>query len=382
MCLELSAHLETKELSPLRRWLLEKVQDDSVLMKKSSLIPHWKTKNRYRFLKKEFSAVTEQIEKWGYGIEPDLGTETPIPEAKNKIVIFRFPQKNVHPVKASRELNEAKLLLFIAYYLRVVKPGTDQGKGLCRHLSKTYSLSANEESRLSAYLLWLQKTESRFETTRKRFKGLSTNQKDRINWFSIAMSLPDLGPGKMLCLISINPALGFPMDFTFERLDSIGLGRKKTVQSPPHPEPHPPGRRRPVDLGNKTPLNLDNNRIEKIIEETKTVTNILSEVFSANDKEHDIPLESFQEPSSENGILGLDTDHTGLYTRLIQKPVWEKVQFRILVKQSGLLPDGAIETINDAFFEHFGDSLIESSDTIILNQELITEATKASFDSD
>ena len=57
------------------------------------------------------------------------------------------------------------------------------------------------------------------------------------------------------------------------------------------------------------------------------------------------------------GLAGLDAAHSGLLRRLAAKTVWPRIEVERLAGELGLLPDGALEVINEAAFDRCGAPL-------------------------
>ena len=45
--------------------------------------------------------------------------------------------------------------------------------------------------------------------------------------------------------------------------------------------------------------------------------------------------------------------------------------------EAGLMPDGAMETINEWSFDHHGDALLEDGETVVVNHALLKSETAA-----
>jgi len=70
---------------------------------------------------------------------------------------------------------------------------------------------------------------------------------------------------------------------------------------------------------------------------------------------------------------GLDNDHSLLLEKIICKEVWEHSEFESVCKEIGLMPDGAIESINEIFYNKYDENLIENDDNIQINKEILKE---------
>jgi len=101
----------------------------------------------------------------------------------------------------------------------------------------------------------------------------------------------------------------------------------------------------------------------------------LAEIFTEDDAAADAAT-----PSGQSGIVipesrtaGLDAAHNALLSRLAGQPSWTRDDFGRVAAELGLLPDGALETLNEAAFEAVGEPVCEGSDPIDINRPALEE---------
>ncbi|TWA91090.1 tellurite resistance TerB C-terminal domain-containing protein [Bradyrhizobium stylosanthis] len=99
--------------------------------------------------------------------------------------------------------------------------------------------------------------------------------------------------------------------------------------------------------------------------ETDAVAELLANIF-----EEDATLAPVETPvasaASEASFEGLDGPHTELVELLERKGSVARAEFDQRARAMKLLPDGAIERINDWSFERFEESLLEDGDEIVM----------------
>jgi hypothetical protein len=61
----------------------------------------------------------------------------------------------------------------------------------------------------------------------------------------------------------------------------------------------------------------------------------------------------------------------------LERSEWTRAEFEELCSDKGLMPDGAIETINEAAFTKFDQAVIEGEDTLEINTQLMLEEKAA-----
>jgi hypothetical protein len=66
----------------------------------------------------------------------------------------------------------------------------------------------------------------------------------------------------------------------------------------------------------------------------------------------------------QTGDGKLPSAYATLLSRLIERPEWSRSAFEAVVADVRLMPDGAIDTLNEAAFEHIGGPVLEGDDPI------------------
>jgi hypothetical protein len=112
-------------------------------------------------------------------------------------------------------------------------------------------------------------------------------------------------------------------------------------------------------------LVLNKNRIKELRRDTEDISEILCEIFTASEGGGgDIAI-----PKNDN-LLGLDDMCSSLLKILLTKESWQREEWETLVRQFDLMPDGAMEMINERAFDNFDEPLIEDGDNLTINVAL------------
>ena len=111
--------------------------------------------------------------------------------------------------------------------------------------------------------------------------------------------------------------------------------------------------------------------IERKLRETREVQAVLAGIFSSEEEEALAPPKSA--PDKEATVAGLDAEHSALLRSLAQQPQWPRDEFDAFCVNLGLLPDGAIESLNEAAFERVGEPLLEGDDPVDVNPTVAQE---------
>jgi hypothetical protein len=150
------------------------------------------------------------------------------------------------------------------------------------------------------------------------------------------------------------------------------------------PEP-PPNRRhgrsgvataspRPARAATPGVVALDASVLAASAASTAAVSSLLTEVF--DDPVPDGAGEvATPEPSTNETPLvdGLDTAHSWLLLAVLKRAEWPRGEFDELAQQHGLLPDGALDTLNDLAYRLCDEPLLEGDDDLVLNDYAVQE---------
>ena len=233
-----------------------------------------------------------------------------------------------------------------------------------------------ERRRLKAYAAALLKNMPSQQSALTRLKKLDQPAKNAVVQSAIAAVMADehAAPGEIKFLEKLYKVLGLPPEGVYSALHrgSVFLDEPVAVTTEHRSTgvPIPP---QPVSETKRQSLGLDKSRLDQIRSETLAVSSILADIFT--DEE---PVRSNMAGLAVSDVRGevfrgLDLAHSSLLNKILSLGEMDRPAFEAASKKNGLLPDGAIETINDWAFEHFDEPLIEEYDPVVLAEHLISE---------
>lgn len=114
-------------------------------------------------------------------------------------------------------------------------------------------------------------------------------------------------------------------------------------------------------------IRLDPEKIREKIVETERAASLLGSIFEEEPLHPTLTADRAPSPAlPDRGALalGLDAAHTALLQELAARPSWPRLELERLAGALGLLPDGALETLNEVAFERCGAPLLEGDETI------------------
>ena len=130
-----------------------------------------------------------------------------------------------------------------------------------------------------------------------------------------------------------------------------------------------PGSKEPQDFEilpdgeSQARFELDSQRIDSVLNDTIQVSKVLGEIFANDDQ----TLETEPSHDSDELLPGLHSQFALLALELIQRDHWQGEEFAQLAGRFDLMPDGALEILNEWAFEQFDEPLIEEYDGYNLN---------------
>ena len=185
---------------------------------------------------------------------------------------------------------------------------------------------------------------------------------------SIAASDGVISGREVAALERLYSAIGLKTDGIYSALHTLSSADDPVTVIPP--AEGQPGFAIPPRPDPENPLSLDADRVVAVMTNTARVSALLSEIFQDEQREEE-PAEELGQAENEFG--GLDEKHAAFLGELISRPHWGEEEYRKLARQFRLLPDGAMETVNEWSHERFGDLLIVEDDGYMINIEIKDE---------
>lgn len=122
-------------------------------------------------------------------------------------------------------------------------------------------------------------------------------------------------------------------------------------------------------------LELDESKVDQTLEESKEVSEFLSEIFN-DSEDSSTPSQDSEAKIVESEAEPIDEVHRDFLLELSQQPQWDRSDVEALARDKNLFPDAAIEVVNERAYERFESAVIEGTEQIRVNQELSNEMLK------
>jgi uncharacterized tellurite resistance protein B-like protein len=370
-------------LDAFTSWLQKIVGDEgSVSIEAQDLVGQWPSSEAGKLRKQEAEAMADMMAAFGYGLEPDVRFGGVNPSKVDRVVVFRGDAELFIPDAAYTGAS-ALLHLGAAVAAADEEVTEDEERFLEAHLEKGLGIKGAQRIRLRAHLEWLLSSPPNLGSLRKKLGILPANHRQQVARFLLSLAGADghISPAELKVLAKIYPLLGLDPSAISVDVHELAVGRDlgpvTVIPADPGSRdfviPAPP--REPQDLSEGVALDLD--RIARIRGETAEVAAVLDGIFADEEADVDqVELDSGEGKDQQQeveALPGLDPAHSALVSALMHQQAWSRVEFSRLAEQFGLMPGGAIETINEAAYSAFDEPLLEGEDPIELNPYTLEE---------
>lgn len=327
--------------------------------------------------KNKFGALSRALGSLGLGIEPDPRFSGALPDLNDTIALFR-----AEGLDQDRVLSNGFVFASLAVHLAAVVAhadgdfGDQEGAILTNHLATWLHLPDQERRRLAARLHLMRLGKPSLTGLQKRIDTLTTDQKAALADLLVLVVHADgvVAPAEVKALEKIFGMLGQKDGAVYSKLHGAASEPITVRQAgqdeagfklPPKPvEPKP----------SATGMAIDMAKVAALRAESAKVSDLLGSIFKEEDQPPAPPMDT-QELQDEPALLGLDPDHAGLLQTLMARPQWSRAELEDICSERGMMVDGALERINEAALDAFGDPLIEGDDPLEVHRDRLLDRT-------
>lgn len=326
------------------------------------LLRHCSSFGSGKLAKSEAVLLAQLLEKQGYGIEPDVRFGGGLLAPAETAVLFKLPL-GAAPV-ATPQYAAATILLHFAVAVSASDGSisASEEQRLEEHMQRALGLSDAERVRLSAHLAWLLQSRPSLSGLKKRLEPLDLRQRSAIADFIIGVAGADgqISPDEIRTLSKIYPMLGLAADDVYGHVHAMAAGTVADVadSEPITIIPLQASTRYTIPPSPGGPAVLLNMTVVKAkLAESAQISAILEDIFTEEAPENvpSIPLPAKGKVPAAYGIL---------LSRLAERPEWSRAEFEAIAGECKLMPDGAVDALNEAAFEHAGAPVLEGDDPI------------------
>jgi hypothetical protein len=365
---ELLRNNSSAALGGLMQWLQEKLADKKeAVVDASELVRMWPAQTPGRLKRAEASSLAQLLGTRGFGVEPDVRFDGPA-LSSGKAVVFRLEGAAATP---GRGWGSAAAVLQLAAAIAAPSDQSDSVlEAVADKIQLALSLPASEHSRVRAHLRWAATSPSNFTVAKRTLAKLDLSTRQGIGKLlvDVASACGDVGPDQVTTLTRAYKALGLEPASMYSLINERAAGAPACEPVEIRPA-RPGGSGEPIPLPPvaSTAVVLDQCAIREKLAESAKAAALLGQIFAENEPEEPMPVIEASPP----GLLR--AAHATLLRELAEKPTWSHADFAKLAADVGLLPAGALETLNDAALDACGDPVLIGDDVLEVNHAALEE---------
>ncbi len=366
--------LNSKAIKPvetIKEDLKSKIEKNVFAFIDASYIMKLMGMNATKLSKNEVVAIVQFLSKIDIGIEPDIRFCNQLLKPEDKTIIFSITEE--FPSTPSREYSATSTLVAFAVSISLADGNfsVEERDYIVQHVESSLKLTKPELVRITAYMDWLSTSANQIKGLSPKVKNLSNDHKEQLIRFLLTLSNVDgyVSPEEIKSLKKIYRLFEFSEEKIYSDIHSIQTNTSNLATIIPS-QVNEDGYAVPKEKEQIENLNLNEKIIEQTLRDTYKIKEILTNIFEEEDQKEEPPSSNI-DAESYNSTLGLDQQHWVLFNRLIKKDNWGQIEYEALCNELNILPEGAIETLNQFFFDKYGDDLILVDQDLEINRSLL-----------
>ena len=338
--------------------------------------------------KKDLQGLCEFLSHINIGIEPDIRITGKSPKKNANIVLYRgtSPPEIELSDKYWQAATMLKLMAAVAHADSNIS--ADERKKLISYIRSLKGLRPAELSRLAAHLYYLLNNTSSLRNIKEDInKYILPHHKHEVAEHILLIAVADgyFDPKETKIISKIYALIGLKEETIYSDLHSLGADgeltkvKGKSVGDAGYAIPRPGNKESLIkENGGTVPegdsvVNLDINLIKKKMEDTKKAASLLHQVFAEEDFESVERIDEVEEEEILGYYDGLAPNLASLLRSLLERDFWTYSDYKLMAAELGLMPEGALESINEWFFDIIGEPLLEGGEQIEIYKDIWEE---------
>lgn len=338
----------------------------------ADLVQHWpESPATGKLLKADFLVVAQLLDKRGLGIEPDVRFGGTPPGPDKPIVLFHRAEQQVqapNPAYAAA-LATVNMGMLVAAADGVV---LDAELDIVRGALESLDLSGDERLRLEAHATLVAANPPTAAVLRRRLAVLPDTSRSAAGRLLIAVASVDgtITADEVASLERLFGSLGLDASQIYSTLHLAATTEASPDDVVTMRTAGSPATRTPLTVFEDpvpTGLALDPVLLAAKRAESMRAAAQLAGIFveDATDEE---TSQSAQTTPSVASVAGLDASHSSLFHLLVERESWSRSAAEDVITGLGLLPDGALEVLNEAAYDRVDGPLWEGTDVLTIDQ--------------
>lgn len=385
-------------LGAVRVWAERRLDGRSrSLIDAGDLWTFWAVAAPERMAAEEASALLTLLARLGLGMEPDVRFGAPA-LAPGPAVLFRLgAPAGAGPgprfVSAAVIARCAAAVALAAGPVAPAGPTADVLLTTAADLASALRLAPGEDLRLAARLGWLLTTRVDIDRLGRRTGALTPAEREIGGHYLVTVAVtadPVIGPATVAVLTRLYRILGLDPESVFPRLHERATGTTPALPRlgtpvPPVPEPRAETADDPVIIQSDggrpdgfalpwaasagpatTGFRLNQDLVTRKVAESGAAAALLHDIFGTEEQES--PPQPADPPAP-----GLDRTYGALLRDLAGRPSWTRAEFEALAATHGLLPDAALDELNEVALDTAGAPVVEGDATLDVADDILRE---------
>jgi TerB N-terminal domain/TerB-C domain len=310
-----------------------------------------------RLDRQQATTIARILESRGIGIEPDVRYGGPA-LGGGPAVVFRCRAPEAGERGAPVTVPAASALVRLAALVlgagREATVTAETAGQLGEKVAARFEATPLGRERVAAQLWWALESRPAPSNLKRRLATLDDLFRLKVGagLVGLATGSGRIGPPQMTALAEAFRLLGLDPEKLFSMVHQVTVETVPTGSSAP--------------TGAAAPLNPE--RIRARLAETADVASFLGEIFVDDD-----PPAALAPPPAETSLAGLDVAHSALLRRLAVRSSWSRAELEGLAGGLDLLPDGALDVLNEAAIDRSGEPLCDGDDPLEINAVALQE---------
>ena len=359
------------EMDRLREWARE-VIDTGGLCPVEAVVERLEGAVPENIGKRQLTDAADALARLSVGMAPDPRFALRSPKGGEPVVLFNLPEGVTRLEAVSDKYKSMLVSVAIGSFVAQADESVSESEfnTLTTAIDRDPDLPDGERSRLKANLRWMMEVRPDLSLLRRHLRNAPFETSHQMGQIALSIASSDgvISGREVAALERLYTALGLETGGIYSALHTLSSADGPLTVIPP--AEGQPGFAIPPRPDPERALSLDADRVAAVMTNTARVSALLNEIFQDEEPEEEPAEEHGQ---TENGFGGLDHKHAAFLGELISRPHWGQEEYRTLARQFRLLPEGAMETVNEWSYERFGDLLIEEDDGFLINSEVKDE---------
>ena len=358
--------------------LLPEEIKDKIWASRLSFLPEWLTdgsrnrgcklrefcekiegRRRAKLTFRQYEGVSQALGFVGYGISPDPRLLTRVPKLNERVLIYPLDEETRKDRQISQSLLDRIVEIGFGVWIGCASTETRSRVQLVvyQYIGSLSNLSDSDKKILQLHFQWFLSEPADITLVRKWLNALTTERKAEIRQFSLSMAkgYGEVYPRLVQRLEKLYSLLGYEAEQVYSDLYA-----GKAIDGPVsvrNAKVGPKGESIPFTPNDDRTVDLDEDRINELIDDTEKVRTVLGGVFTEN---YSSEKQSAKEGSTDLSVFsGLDQTHVTLVAEFLSKERWTVTAVEKLAAKHGLMWKGSLEVINEWSFDRFEEELIE-----------------------